>query len=144
MAIRLEDDFMCYVCGKDNPHGLKLQFQHVAKGHLTSEVVFSKQHQGYKGIVHGGMIAMVLDDLIVNLAWREGVPAVTGELKIRLKKPAKVGERILLEGFVSPGQEEKFAKRLFYAEATAKDSSGELLATAKGTCVRIDTQSHKS
>lgn len=138
MDFRLEDDFMCYACGKDNPQGLKLSFTQPSKGKLRSEVVFSKHHQGYKGVVHGGMLALVLDDLIVNLAWREGIPAVTGELRLRLKKPAKVGERIILEGEVASGSE-GLSKKLFYATATAKTSDGELLAAAKGTCVRIST-----
>ena len=89
MPIKLEDDHMCYVCGQKNPQGLKLKFDRPRKGHLTAEVVFAKHHQGFKNIVHGGMIAMVLDEMIVNLAWKEGIPAVTGELVFGSKNPLK-------------------------------------------------------
>lgn len=134
MPLKLEDDHMCYVCGQKNPHGLRLKFDRPKKGHLTAEVVFAKHHQGFKDIVHGGMIAMVLDEMIVNLAWKEGIPAVTGELSVRLKKPSKIGEKLYLEGHI-----EKDEGRVLYARSEAKNESGETLATATAKCVRIRT-----
>jgi acyl-coenzyme A thioesterase PaaI-like protein len=132
MPLELEDDFMCYVCGKENGRGLHLRFEHPEKGKLTAKIVFEKHHQGFKNIVHGGMMAMVLDEMMVNLAWKEGIPAVTGELTVRLKKAAKIGETIHLEGRI-----EKEEGRLVYASSKALDASGQLLASAKATCVRI-------
>ena len=123
---------MCFVCGKDNPRGFRLSFKHPEKGRLISEVTFKKEHQGYKDIVHGGMIAMLLDEMMVNLAWLEGTPAVTGELTVRLKRAVKVGERVLLEGRIESGK-----GRLLFARAEAKNARGELLASAMATCVQI-------
>ena len=132
MPIRLEDDQQCYVCGKENAQGLRLDFDHSQAGVLKAVVVFSKHHQGYKGIVHGGMIGMVLDEMVVNLAWMERFPVVTVELNVRLKKAAKVGERVLLEGRLG---EEK--NRLLEGRSTAKNEAGELLAEATVRCMRI-------
>lgn len=134
MSLFLEDDHRCYACGPDNPQGLKLKFEHPRKGMLRATVVFAKHHQGFKNIVHGGMMALVLDEIMVNLAWREGIPAVTGELRVRLKKAAKTGQKVHLEGVMEAGEGDK---KVFYAAATAKDDSGEVLATAKATCIRI-------
>ena len=132
MSLRLEDDHMCYACGSENKLGLRLKFQRPEKGRLLSEVVFSKEHQGFKDIVHGGMMGLVLDEIMLNLVWIEGGLAVTGELALRLKKPARVGERVLLEGRV-----DKDDGRIVYTSATAKTPGGELLATAKASCVKI-------
>jgi uncharacterized protein (TIGR00369 family) len=134
-VLKLIDDKMCFVCGDANKEGLRLDFQHPGPGLLKSEVVFDKKYQGYQNIVHGGMMAVVLDEMMVNLAWIEGKPSVTGELTVRLKKPAKVGETIFLEGRII-----KENARVLYAKATAKDGGGELIAEAKGTCVRIDVR----
>src|SRR3989338_8256544 len=134
LGIYLEDDHMCYACGKDNPHGLKIKFDHPKPRLLRATVVFSKHHQGFKNIVHGGMMALVLDEMMVNLAWKEGIPAVTGEIQVRLKKAAKIGQKVHFEGVVGGGEE---GKRVFYASALAKDDAGEILATAKATCIRI-------
>ncbi len=134
MPLFLEDDHMCYACGPENPQGLKIKFEHPGKGVLRAAVVFSKHHQGFKNIVHGGMMALVLDEMMVNLAWREGIPAITGELRVRLVKAAKIGQKVHLEGRLEGGGE---GKKVFHTTATAKDDSGELLAAAKATCIRI-------
>ncbi len=104
MPLRLEDDHMCYVCGQGNAQGLRLSFEHPEKGRLKATLSFSKHHQGFKNIVHGGMLAMVLDEMMVNLAWKEGIPAVTAELIVRLKKPTHIGEKVHLEGVLEPGK----------------------------------------
>lgn len=130
---------MCYVCGKNNAEGLKLTFEHPEKGILKATIVFEKRHQGFKNIVHGGMMAMVLDEMMVNLAWKEGIPAVSAEFTIRLKKAAKIGEKITLEGRI-----DKNEGRALYTSALAKNKEGEVLASAKGTCLRIKAPAHKS
>ncbi len=134
MSLVLEDDRMCYVCGEKNPKGLKLKFEHPKPGLLKAVVVFQKEHQGYNGVVHGGMMAMVLDEMMVNLAWTEGIPTVTGELITRFKKPAKIGQKIHFEGVLDAS---KRKGRVVYASASAKTESGVLLASATATCIQI-------
>ncbi len=132
MKLDLEDDRMCYVCGPKNPHGFKLSFEHPQKGLLKAQVIFSKEHQGFKNIVHGGMLGMLLDEMVVNLAWIEKIPAVTAQLNVRLKKPVTVGETVFLEGRLT-GIEAKLVR----GEAVAKNLGGEVLAKAEVTCIRI-------
>ena len=132
MSLHLEDDQMCYVCGKKNKAGFRLDFSHPRKGLLTTEVVFRKEHQGYKNIVHGGMVTMLLDEVMVNLAWLEGIPAVTAELSVRLKKAVPVGQKVLLEGVLDKEQ-----GRLLLMKAWARSPQGELYASAEAKCLRI-------
>ncbi len=117
---------MCYVCGSKNPSGFKLRFEHPEKGLLKTHVTFAKEHQGFKGIVHGGLMATILDEMMVSLAWKEGLPAVTAELTVRFKKAAKIGQKILFEGRIERGE-----GRAIYAHSEAKDEQGELLAHAQ-------------
>ncbi len=131
----LEDNDQCYVCGKDNKEGFRLDFSHPEKGRLLAEVVFRPEHQGFKNIVHGGMVATLLDEMMLNLAWIEGTPAVTAELTLRLKKPVRVGEKVFLEGRI-----EKEESRALYTSSSAKNAKGELLATATATCLKIKRQ----
>lgn len=77
-------------------------------------------------------MATVLDEMMVNLAWIEKKPAVTAQLNVTLKKAAKIGEKILLEGAIV-----KEKGRVIHARATAKNEQGEVLAEAEGVCVRI-------
>ena len=135
MPLTLEDDHMCYVCGKKNSSGFQLEFFHPKPGQLLAEVVFRKEHQGFKDIVHGGMIAMLLDEMMVNLAWKEGLSAVTAELTIRLKKAVQVGQKVLLEGLLEDSNPKK---RLISMSASAKNPAGETYATASAKCLRIN------
>lgn len=134
MSLKLVDDHRCFVCGKENAHGFRLDFEHPDKGVLRTSVVFSNTYQGFKNIVHGGVMATILDEVMVNAAWKEGIPAVTAGLNIRLKKPGRIGERIFFEGKLEPSAAKK---RVFKAHATAKNEKGQLLATATATCVQI-------
>ena len=130
----LADDQMCFVCGKRNAHGFQLSFNHEAPGVLSADVIFKKEHQGFQNIVHGGIVATLLDEMIVNLAWKEGVLAVSVEIQVRLKKPVKVAEKIHFEGRIAPLQ---LSRRMFQGISTATDSNARLLAKATITCLRV-------
>lgn len=139
MGLDLADDRMCYVCGKDNPHGFRLDFERPEKGVLRARVTFRKEHQGYKDIVHGGLVSTVLDEMMVNLAWVEGMPAVTAEITVRLKRPVRVGVPVLFEGRFT-----KVGPRAIRAAAEARDERGEVLASAEAICVRVKGVSQES
>ncbi len=132
MSLDLTDDKMCFVCGKENALGLRLKFDHPADGRLTASVRFAKEHQGYKDIVHGGLMTTVLDEMMVNLAWVEKKPCVTAEITVRLKKAARIGEEILFEGRL-----DKEEGKLLFTSAEARNAAGETLATATAKCLRI-------
>lgn len=135
MTFRVADDGMCYVCGKDNPEGFRLNFSHPEPGRLTAEVVFKKTQQGFKDVVHGGMLSILLDEMMVNLAWKEGTPAMTAELTVRFKKAAPVGQKVLLEGVLERGE-----GRILSMTASAKSPHGEVYATAFAKCLRVQME----
>ena len=129
--IDLTDDGYCFVCGPNNPIGLKLDF--TLDGEImTTEFVPKKEHQGYRNIVHGGIISTLLDEIMVKLAIELGMPAVTAQMNIRLRKPAKVGERLTFSAELL-----EITKKLLVAHAKAVTDSGEIVAESTGKLVRI-------
>ena len=54
----------CFVCGLENEHGLHLRFYETAKGEVTVETVVPDHYQGYPGIVHGGIVASLVDEAL--------------------------------------------------------------------------------
>ena len=56
----------CLVCGRDNPHGLHLSL-HVDpdSGIVTVDFIPLAEHIGFEGIIHGGVLATVLDEAMV-------------------------------------------------------------------------------
>lgn len=128
----LEDNRNCFVCGEKNPLGFRLKFDHPEKGLLRARVTFKPEHQGYKDIVHGGLVATILDEMMVNLAWLEKMPAVTAELTTRILQPVPVGETLSFEGRL-----EKDGGRVLYMKASARNAAGTVLAEASASCIRI-------
>jgi uncharacterized protein (TIGR00369 family) len=86
---------MCFACGRDNTIGLKLKF-HREGDSVRSEFVPGEQHQGWPGVVHGGIICTMLDEVIGYSAGFQGLYAVTASMNVHYRKPAMVGHRLLL------------------------------------------------
>ncbi len=128
----LVDDGMCFACGNRNPIGLKLTFRLVNESEMESEFTASEHFQGFRGILHGGMMALLLDEIIVNLAWTKGLNAVSCDFRMRLKRASRTGERIHLRARLV-----ELKKRLVTLKAQASGRDGELLAEATAKCVRI-------
>ncbi|MBK7143396.1 MAG: PaaI family thioesterase [bacterium] len=114
----------CFVCGEENPGGLKAKFLWDGK-EVHSTVIASPNHEGYNGIYHGGIVASLLDEVMVKAILALGHFAVTAEMTVRYKKPVRIGETIHYTGRII---EQK--GRLFTTEGEAVNDQGELLATA--------------
>lgn len=131
MALELTNDDMCFACGKKNDIGLKLDL--TIKGKTSSaEFIPDKKHQGYANILHGGIISTILDEAMVNLAFRIGLNAVTSTLEVKFIKPATVGEKLLVNGEIL--EEEG---RVVKAKSELKKEDGTLIAEASGVLIKI-------
>ena len=82
----------CFVCGKENPGGLQAVFRQDPEGRSAQcEVTLEETFQGWQGIVHGGMLATLLDETAVYACRNEVDQVVTAELQVKYKQPARVG-----------------------------------------------------
>jgi acyl-coenzyme A thioesterase PaaI-like protein len=106
------------VCGKHNPDGLQLTFQlDAATGITQSEFVPQTNHQGYEGMVHGGILASLMDEVMAHSLWQRGIPAVTAKMQLRYRDPVPVGERLIIYG------------RLLHERGKTAQTEGWLTAT---------------
>ena len=129
MDIKLKDDSNCFVCGKGNAYGLQLDWK--TMGRKTQSDFFpSRFHQGWQGIVHGGILAAMLDEAMTRLAWVVHGGAVTGEMTVRYHSPARIGERLTIKGEIGDKK-----SRLIPAWAEIRTAGGRLIAEAKGKAV---------
>jgi len=130
-----EDDGHCYLCGKHNPEGLKLEFALDGR-EITTAFTAEKRHQGYKNVLHGGLLAMVLDEVMVMLPYRLfGTVNATAEFTVRLHAPVPIGARVtvraMFAGRAVAGQ------RAYAMKAEARTDDGKVAASATGTCVKV-------
>jgi acyl-coenzyme A thioesterase PaaI-like protein len=131
----------CLVCGRENPQGLKLNL-HVDPdtGLVTTNFTPSAQHIGFEGIIHGGVIATVLDEAMVWAAtWKGRRFCVCGELTIRFRNAVKPGDNLSIEAAV------EFSRpKLVECASKVFDATGRLLATASGKYIPMSVEQHKS
>ena len=133
--IVLDDDAYCFCCGPDNPIGLKLAFEATGQGGMRTIWTPRKEHQGFKDIVHGGLVATVLDEVMIRLLYDRGIYAVTAGLKTRLMKPVRWGRAYRFEARITADR-----RRALITEADAFDAeTGEPVAWGRATCIRVET-----
>jgi uncharacterized protein (TIGR00369 family) len=132
MINTLQDDNHCFVCGEKNHYGLHLKFS-LHEGKVLSEFVPQKVHQGYKDIVHGGIISTIIDEAMVKAAIMQGIPAVTAEINVRFKKTLRVGEKVLIEATII-----NMNKKIIETSAQVKKADDTIIAEGHAKLLRQD------
>jgi len=129
MKLKQSNTHYCFVCGLDNPRGLALRFESDGAGKAVARTTFSSEYQGYPGIVHGGILSTVLDEVGGRASMKQMRPEVvlvTGKLTVHFRKPVKVGQPVVIEGEVV-----KDYGKVVETKATIKSESGDLLVEAE-------------
>ena len=88
----------CMVCGSrdNNPDSLELAFSQHQDGSVRAPFVVSQKHQGYTGLLHGGMTSTLLDAAMTHCLLMQGIKALTAELTVRFVAPICVGQTITI------------------------------------------------
>ena len=128
----------CFVCGTHNPQGLKLDLLSDSQV-VESRFQFRNEHCGFRGTVHGGLVATVLDEA---MAWVIGVHArrfsYCAELNTRFLAPAAPGVDLHLRAELV----ENKRGRLFLTRSELRDAQGVVLAEATGKYLPIPAARH--
>lgn len=92
-------DNYCFVCGQDNHQGLKIAVTYDA-GDLAAETELSlpREYQGWVEVIHGGILATLLDEMMAHAVWHFAGPGLTLSLEVRFHNPLKPGEAIKVRG----------------------------------------------
>jgi acyl-coenzyme A thioesterase PaaI-like protein len=91
----------CWGCGPDNPAGFGLRAFAEPGEAVRAEVTFDDRFRGAPGLVHGGAIAGVVDDLFGMVLLRVLVPAVTTDLSVSYRRPLHLDEPCVLRAEVA-------------------------------------------
>ncbi|MBI5015672.1 MAG: PaaI family thioesterase [Deltaproteobacteria bacterium] len=122
----------CFVCGKGNLQGLRLEFSFdESSGVLETTWVPPETYQGYDGVLHGGILSTLLDEAVGKLTTVVGKPAVTAEMTVRFLKPVPTGSPLTVRGRLT---EEN--RRVLRGTAEALLADGTLAASASLTLLR--------
>ena len=124
---RLPRTRSCFVCGVENPVGLRVHSRVEADGRVVVDYTPREADCGYRGIVHGGIVKTLLDEAMTWAALLESDRlCVAAELTTRLLKPAAPGVPLRVEARVTA------AGRILKVEGAAIDAAGGVAARATG------------
>ena len=90
----------CFVCGLENPYGLQLSFYEQEGGEVVADTIVPERFQGYPGVVHGGIVAAMLDEVAMRTAMVADHDhfMVTAKMTLRYRKQIPVEKPLRLIG----------------------------------------------
>lgn len=132
--INLVQEHNCFGCGSLNLHGLQLQLHHDPESNgVWTLFTPDKRFEGYGGMVHGGIIATVLDEVMAWSLYRIGAWAVTAQMETRFRQPVAINEPTRAFGRI-----DRDRGRLFNLTGEIRRlSDDELLAEASAVFMRV-------
>jgi acyl-coenzyme A thioesterase PaaI-like protein len=136
--IDVDRNELCFGCGKKNPIGLKLDFEWDGKTART-QFTPTEFYQGWTGIVHGGILNSILDEAMAYAAIFEGLHCITARMETRIKRPARVGEALLITSSVT-----KKSRKIINTKASITLEDGTLVAEGTSSQFIIKAEPEKS
>jgi acyl-coenzyme A thioesterase PaaI-like protein len=131
----VRSDHGCFGCGVVNPIGLHLRFAPDGDC-VRASFIPGPDHQGFGGIVHGGIISTLLDEAMAWATAHAGIWAMTGEIRVRFRRPLNIGESTVVSARVSGVR----GRLVTTAGELALVSDGLPVATATATFVKVDAE----
>jgi acyl-coenzyme A thioesterase PaaI-like protein len=122
----------CFACGQLNPGGLHLDFE-VSRGRAEARYTALQRHQGYDGLLHGGVVTALLDEAMGWAIFHQGIWGVTAKISVTFRQPVPIGEDLRVVGEIARDR-----GRLIETRGTVeRAASGEVLAEADATFLRM-------
>ena len=120
----------CFACGELNDIGLHLQLN-LEPGRCSAELVVPNRFEGWEGIVHGGILCTIMDEVMAWALAQADSWGVTARMSVDFRKPVTVGQRIRAEGWITESR-----RRIHATAARIVDAdTGVEFATAQATYV---------
>ncbi len=135
ISINADRDFShCFGCGQNNPIGLKLDFRWDGQT-ARAEFTPTELHQGWSGMVHGGIIICLIDEAMAYASLFQDVICVTAKIQVQLKRLTPINQPLLVTASVA----EK-TRKLVRTKARVTLQDGTLIAEVTATQFVVDSR----
>lgn len=125
-------DHGCFGCGERNPIGLRLAFYRDDGGGVRADFTPAREHEGYHGMTHGGILSTVLDEAMSWAVLADGRLAVTTRMEVRFRRPVPVEQPVEVVAEVVRDR-----GRLVETRGEIRDAAGTVLVSATGSFIRV-------
>ncbi|HKF45837.1 MAG TPA: PaaI family thioesterase [Terracidiphilus sp.] len=122
----------CFGCGVANPTGLHLEFFLADDGRVVCMAEVADTFEGPHGLLHGGIIATLLDEIMSKSVRSHGIVAMTRHMEVDYLRPVPSRAPIRIEGRVTRNEGRKH-----WAEASILNREGKTLAHGKGLFIEV-------
>jgi uncharacterized protein (TIGR00369 family) len=89
-----------FACGQLNPGGLHLDFE-VSRDRAEARYTAPQRHQGYDGLLHGGVVTALLDEAMGWAIFHQGIWGVTVKISVAFRRPVPIGEDLRVVGEIA-------------------------------------------
>ncbi|MEW6240883.1 MAG: PaaI family thioesterase [Chloroflexota bacterium] len=140
MKLKQPNSRHCFVCGLENPIGLRLHMYQTAPGVIETTFTAPEHFQGYPGVLHGGIVASILDE-VSGRAHMGSDPVLprfmfTGKMEVKYRKNVPIGQPLRIVGKAG-----KSKGKMAEGWAGIYDQGGELLAEATTLLIDMSQES---
>jgi len=122
----------CFVCGPDNGEGLHLKVYRDDTDAVARYVPLAHQ-EGYPARFHGGLIGLLVDEMLVYAGAAHGIWGMTATVRYWLRRPVPMDTTLDLRGRLT-----QHSGRGFRAVVSVHLPDGQLAADGEGMCVAWD------
>jgi acyl-coenzyme A thioesterase PaaI-like protein len=133
LTLQLVKDRRCFVCGVENPHGLKLKVVYDGVDQVEAEFTADDRYRGWSDYLHGGVLTLIFDEMLGWLSRYMGHDAMTARLEVRYRKPVPLGSRLTFSGVL-----EREIKGLLDIKLLARLDYQSVAAEGKGRMMIIE------
>lgn len=88
----------CVVCWDRHPFGLKVPYQVIDEHTVEGRFPCGKSYEGYRDIIHGGVVSSLLDGAMANCILAKGLEAYTVDFRLRFRGPVMTGTEAVIRG----------------------------------------------
>lgn len=134
MAVKQPNSANCFVCGLSNPVGLKLAFYETGSDEVAASYTPSQDYEGYPGVLHGGIVASILDEVggrVVMIGDHTHF-MMTAKMDVKYRRPTPIGQPLKVVGRLL-----KRRGRLALALAEIRLEDGTVTAEAELTLAEL-------
>ena len=126
---------MCFICGLENPVGLKLRIYQTEPGVIETSYTAPEHFQGYPGVLHGGIVATILDEISGRA--QMGDPSAprfmfTAKLEVKYRKNVPINQPLKIIGKAG-----RTKGKMAEGWAGIYDQAGTLLAEANAMLINV-------